>query len=172
MRPQITCLGGCILTLVAFVQLFSAVCFQMCPLSPCIIGCKFALVAFVRLFSTVRFHMCLQIPCLNRCKFALVAFVWLFSTVPFQMSPQIICLGRAIVTLVASNLFTWKFRFQIPNVIKKKGPNLLSSLLLGLWIYGKWFPFHLPSGILLLYIICCFLNACTSGQGPGLEYFF
>ena len=165
MRPQITCLGGCILTLVAFVQLFSAVCFQMCPLSPCIIGCKFALVAFVRLFSTVRFHMCLQIPCLNRCKFALVAFVWLFSTVPFQMSPQIICLGRAIVTLVAfvrhlgienlyseqtdisvnagpwnkkftscisrvsvlsrslqSNLFTWKFRFQIPNVIKKRDP--------------------------------------------------
>ena len=29
--PQMACLRGCIVTLVAFVRLFSIVCFQMCP---------------------------------------------------------------------------------------------------------------------------------------------
>ena len=31
MSPQITCMRGCIVTLIAYVWLFSIVCFQMCP---------------------------------------------------------------------------------------------------------------------------------------------
>ena len=50
------------------------------------------LFAFVLLFSTVHFHMSTQIACLRGCIVALVAFVWLFSTVRFQMCPQMACL--------------------------------------------------------------------------------
>ena len=41
---HITCLRGCIVTLVAFVCLFSAVCFQMCLQSACMRGCKVTLL--------------------------------------------------------------------------------------------------------------------------------
>ena len=59
------------------------------------------LLAFVWLFSTVRFQMSPQIACLWGCKVTLVAFVWLFSTVRFQMCSQMACTRRGIVTLVA-----------------------------------------------------------------------
>ena len=45
--PQIAWIRRCIITLVAFVRLFSFVHFQMCPQSTCIRGCKITLVAFV-----------------------------------------------------------------------------------------------------------------------------
>ena len=38
MSPQIACLRGCIITFIAFVQLFSTVRFQMCPQSADIQG--------------------------------------------------------------------------------------------------------------------------------------
>ena len=46
MCPQIACIRGCKCTLVAFVQLFSAVDFQMSCQSACIRGCKVTLFAF------------------------------------------------------------------------------------------------------------------------------
>ena len=80
MPPQANCLNGCIITLVAFVSLFSTVCFQMCSQMTCLRGCIITLIAFVRLFSTVCFQMCSQIPCLDGCIITLAAFVRLFST--------------------------------------------------------------------------------------------
>ena len=80
---QIARLRGCNVLLVDFVQLFSAVRFQMSPQSSCQRGGIVALVAFIWPFSTVRFQMCPQIACLRRCIITLVAFVWLFSTVHF-----------------------------------------------------------------------------------------
>ena len=62
---------------------------------------KVTLVAFVWLFSSVCFHMIPQITCLDRCKVTLVAFVWLFSTVHFQVSPQMVCI--CCCSNVASN---------------------------------------------------------------------
>ena len=101
MFPQIACLRRGIVTLVAFVRLFSTVCFQMCPQFVCPRWCEVTLVAFVLIFPTVRFQMCPQMASLNGCKVTLVAFVWLFSTVRFQMCPQMACIGRCIFTLVA-----------------------------------------------------------------------
>ena len=108
MFPQIACPRKSIVTLFAFVWLFSTVNFQMCPQSTCMNRCKVTLVAFVWLFSTVYFQMCPQSAYMNRCKVTLVAFVWLFTftTVHFQMSPQIACTRRGIITLVA---FVWLF---------------------------------------------------------------
>ena len=53
MFPQITCLIRCIITLVAFVWLFSTVCYQMPRQMACLRICIITLVAFVQLFSTV-----------------------------------------------------------------------------------------------------------------------
>ena len=75
--------------------------FQMSSQMACFRGYIVTLAAFVWLFSTVRFQMCLQIACMRRCKVTLVAFVWLFSAVRFQMCPQMACLRGCIVTLVA-----------------------------------------------------------------------
>ena len=97
---------------VAFVWLFPAVCFQMCPQIACLRRGIITLVAFVWLFSA----MCFQMACLRwgkvtlilaflHCVFLsvysncvsvrmqshLVTFVWLFSTVCFQMSPEMAC---------------------------------------------------------------------------------
>ena len=83
--PQIACLRGCIIALVAFVWLFSTVCFQMFPQRTWIRACKVTLVTFVWLLSTVLFQMWPQIACMNGCKVTLVAFVWLFSTVHFRL---------------------------------------------------------------------------------------
>ena len=63
--------------------------------------CIITLVAFVWLFSTVRFQMSFQTECMSRCKITLVAFVWSFPTMRFQMFPQIVCMRRCIVTLIA-----------------------------------------------------------------------
>ena len=52
MSPQTVCPRGCIITLVAFVWLFSTVFIKMVPQSACPNGCIVTLVAFVRLFST------------------------------------------------------------------------------------------------------------------------
>ena len=56
MFPQISCLrrgivalNGCMVTLVAFVLLFSTVHFQMSPQIAFLNGCLVALVAFIRL---------------------------------------------------------------------------------------------------------------------------
>ena len=75
--------GKGIVTLVAFVWLFSSVRFQMCPQIACSIGCKVTLGAFVWFFSTVRFQMFPQSACRRECKVTLVAFIRLFSTVHF-----------------------------------------------------------------------------------------
>ena len=64
----------------------SIVRFQMSPQIVCLKRCIVTLVAFVCLFSIVRFQMCPQMDCLRRCKVTLVGFVWLFSTVCCQMS--------------------------------------------------------------------------------------
>ena len=72
MSPQMACMRRCIVALVAFVWLFSTVCFQMLP----------------------------QMACMRRCIVTLAAFMWLFSTVCFQMSPQIACMRRNIATLI------------------------------------------------------------------------
>ena len=98
------CTRRCIVTLVAFVWLFTTVRFQMCPQIACPKGCIVTLVAFVWFVSIVRFQMCPQMACLRRGKVTLVAFVWLFSTVYFQMCPQMARIRRCIVTLVT---FVW-----------------------------------------------------------------
>ena len=72
------CPRGCIVTLVAFVWLFSTVRFQMCSQTEYMRGCIVTLVAFIWPFSTVSFQMCPQISCMRRDKVALVAFVWFY----------------------------------------------------------------------------------------------
>ena len=66
-----TFLGGCIVTLVAFVWLFSTVCNWMSPKFACLRGGIVALVAFVWLFATVGS----QIARRRGCIVTLVAFV-------------------------------------------------------------------------------------------------
>ena len=83
------------------VWLFSTVRFQMSPQIYCLRGGIVTLVAFVWPFSTVRFQMTPQSACLRRGIVTLVAFVWLFPTVRFQMCPQMNCLRRGKVALVA-----------------------------------------------------------------------
>ena len=60
-----------------------------------------ALVAFVWLFSTVCFEVCLQRACLRGAKVTLVAFVWFFFNVYFQKCPQMAHMRGCIVTLIA-----------------------------------------------------------------------
>ena len=50
MCPQVGCMRGCIVTLVAFIWPFSTVSFQMCPQNTCIRGCKHTLVAICLTF--------------------------------------------------------------------------------------------------------------------------
>ena len=80
---------------------FSIVCLQMSPQMGCLRGFKVTLVAFVWLCSTVCFQMFPQIACLRGCIVTLVAFIRLLSTVCLQMSPQIACPIGYIVALVA-----------------------------------------------------------------------
>ena len=77
MCPQIACLSGCIITLVAFVWLLTTMHFEMCPQCACIIWYKVTLVALVQLFSSVCFQMSTQIAWIRAAKRTLVAFVWL-----------------------------------------------------------------------------------------------
>ena len=90
MSPQMACMRGCILTLIAFVWLFSTVYFQMSPQIVYTIGCVITLIAFVGLFSTVHFQMSPQIACTRGCIITLVAFLWLFTTLCFQMDSIIV----------------------------------------------------------------------------------
>ena len=129
MSPQMACLRGSIITLVAFVWLISTVCFQMSPQIACLRRCIVTLVAFVWLFSNVCFR---NEP--SNCIFekmpvtpvAIIVFVstlcivtpwlllfFLFSTVYFQMTPQITCLTRCIVALVAFFFFFFYCCFQL-----------------------------------------------------------
>ena len=80
MSPQMACLNGWRVTLVAFVLIFPTVRFQMCPQMACPRRSKVTLVAFVWLVSIVRFHMSPQMACPWGCKVTLVAFVSLFPT--------------------------------------------------------------------------------------------
>ena len=86
------CLRRCIVTLVAFVCLFSTVFLQLSPQMACARRCKIILNVFVWPFSTVHFQMLTQRAWIRASKVTLVAFVWLFSTVRFQMSSQTACL--------------------------------------------------------------------------------
>ena len=72
----------------------------MCLQMACLRRGIVTLVAFVWLFSTVRFQMLPQMACTRRGIVTLVAFLWLFSTVRFQMYPQMAWIRRCIVTLV------------------------------------------------------------------------
>ena len=89
MSWKIFCPRGCIVTLAAFVWLFSTVRFQMCPQMACLRGCIVTLVAFIWPFSTVSFQMCPQSTCMRGCKHTLVAFLWLFSTVGFTCALKV-----------------------------------------------------------------------------------
>ena len=99
MSPQLACLRGCIVTLVAFVGFFSTVCFQMFPQIACMICFKVTLVTFVCLFSTVCFQVCPQVIFARRCILTLIAFVCFFSTACFQVCLQMACQSRWKVTL-------------------------------------------------------------------------
>ena len=79
---------------------------EMCPQIDCPRSFVVTLAAFVWLFSTVCFRMIPQIARLSRCIVTLVAFVWLFSSVCFQMHPQMACLRWCITTLVAFFFFS------------------------------------------------------------------
>ena len=73
--PHMACPRGCIVALVAFVWLFSTVCFQMCPQSTIIRGSIVALVAFVGLLHTMSPHMSFDNGCMLECIVTLEAFV-------------------------------------------------------------------------------------------------
>ena len=129
MCPQITCMRRCIVTLVAFVWLFSTVCFQMFPQIACMSGCIFTLVAFVRFFSTawedVKSHW-----------LHLFDFVWLFSTVCFQMFPQLASMSGCIFTLVAFVRFVSTVRFQVcPQIACLRGCKV--TLIAFVWLFSK-----------------------------------
>ena len=77
--PQIACLRGCIITMVAFVWLYSTMNFQVSPQIACLRGCVITLVAFVWLFTKMCFQMSLQTSNIRWCKVTLIAFFWLLS---------------------------------------------------------------------------------------------
>ena len=110
MCPQIACLKGCKITLVAFVGLFSTMGFLMSPQRTWI---RVTLVAFFLLFSTVCFRMSPQIACITGCIIILDALVWLFSSVHFQMCSQCSWIRAGIVTLVALVGLFSTLRFQV-----------------------------------------------------------
>ena len=90
----------------AFVWLFSTVCFSTNLQRACLRGCKVTLVAFVCDSSSAYFQMNPQMTCKRRFIITLIAFVWLFSNIFVQLGPQIACISKCIVTLVA---FAWLF---------------------------------------------------------------
>ena len=73
----------------------------MCPQIVCLRRCIITLIAFVWLFSAVHFQMSPQIASLRGRIVTLLAFVWLFFTVRFKMNPQIAWLRGCIGTLIA-----------------------------------------------------------------------
>ena len=159
MSPQMACLRGCIITLVALVCFFSTVSFKLLTQRAWIIAGKVTLVAFVWLISTVRFQMCPQIACICWCKVTLVAHVWLFSTVCLQMCLQMACLRGCIVTLAA---FVWPFstvRFQMcPQVAFLRWG--IVALVAFVWLFSfiigflKGISISTPVSLTSLYLIC------------------
>ena len=77
----------------------STVCFQMSKQSAFIRGCIITLIAPVQLFSTMRFQMFPQMACLKECGHTNYTF-WLFSTVCSQMNPKITYQRGYIFTMV------------------------------------------------------------------------
>ena len=73
----------------------------MCFQTACPRGRIVTLLAFVWLFSTMHLRMCPQNVRIRWCIVTLFAFVWLFSTVYLQMNPQIAWIRWSISTLVA-----------------------------------------------------------------------
>ena len=102
MPPQIAFLRGCIATLVAFVWLFSTVCFQMGPQMACPAGCIVTQIAFVWLFSSVQFQMRLHMTCIRGFIVALIAFVWFHEFVISILHTQVVIL-RSLFHLQSIN---------------------------------------------------------------------
>ena len=96
------------ITLVAFVGLFSSVCFQMATESAWIRAGKVTLAAFVWLFSAVCYQMCPQIACMRRGKVGLVRQV-----------PQPNCLSR-LHLLDFSPLCVFKCLLKSPACVDAK----------------------------------------------------
>ena len=90
-----------LLSCLIYLFFLHCVSFQMSPQMACLRGGIVTLVAFVKLFSTVPFHMCPQRTWMGACKVTLFAFLWLFATVCFQIHTHIACLRGCIITLVA-----------------------------------------------------------------------
>ena len=94
----------------------------MCPQSACTGRCIITLDAFVWLFSTVGSQMYSQIACLNGCKVTLIAFVFLFSSVRFQMGfwdlflvcfrAFCICVEYTLFLSEGSTRFSYTVRFS------------------------------------------------------------
>ena len=79
MSSQIIYTRGCIVTLVAFVWLFSTVCFHMFPQTICPRGCIVTLVAFVWPLPIVCFQMFLQTAFQRKFQVTLVTSFGIFA---------------------------------------------------------------------------------------------
>ena len=117
MGPQSACLNRGKVTLVAFVWLFSTVCFQMSPQNVCPRRCIVTLVAFVQLFSSVCFQMSPQMTCPRRCVFTLVAFFQLYSIVCLFQNNFHICILRHNCLFVT--IPQYKLCRALPNTCSK-----------------------------------------------------
>ena len=124
---QTPCPRRGIVALVAFDLSLLCV-FCMLPQMAFIRGCLVTLVAFVWLFSAVHFQMIPQTPCLRRV--ILVAYVWLFSTVPFQMFLQTPCPRRGILALVALDLSLLCVFCMLPHGFFKRIHNRIGCICL------------------------------------------
>ena len=103
MSTQRACLREDKVTLIAFVWLYSTVCFDMSPQIACVGGCIVTKVAFVWLFPTVRFQMPPHIACPRECRVTLVAFVWFFHCASSSVSSN--CLSQRMDWLHSLDFF-------------------------------------------------------------------
>ena len=140
MCNQCAFIRGCIVTLVAFVRLFSTVSFQMGPQFTCIGSCKVTLVAFVCLLTTMCFQMWPQGTCKRGSIVALIAFIRLFPTMSPHMSSDLDCMFGWIAALVAfvdfrpgHRLSLWIFHFPF-NIWKKDLSLVLCPFTPCLWM--------------------------------------
>ena len=122
MSPQIMCMTGCIITLVAFVWLVTTVCLQMSPQITYLGGGIVTLFAFVWLFSTVYIQVCPQ----NRISLIYEAFLhcapsngYIYANPPLLHTPSNILteISTALMSLfqnlasITSLLFVCSFSF-------------------------------------------------------------
>ena len=134
MNSQMACLRRGIVTLVAFVWLFSTVRFQMCPQMACPRRSKVTLVAFVWLVSIVRFHMSPQMACPWGCKVTLVAFVSLFPTDDNVYCDDKKILGQLVYLQKPKQL--WKLSKLITNGTNKEKTKISNnSQTILIWKY-------------------------------------